>query len=195
MWSPEYASYMIEGCPSQPYEGFLSCFDEVEANMKDRRKEVSELLLDDEIILTLANFPRIGSPQFTWPIYEPGNTNSIEHSFYFPDEAILTCGMMVGTCRNTRERRGKNISVNPTIFKDENTKIPVEGAPASKPDAVALDAVSFGWGCCALQTTFQVYLEFIYELNLVSVLVRFCRTNVFQSERRVSPTHLIPLER
>lgn len=158
MWSPEYASYMIEACPSQPYEGFLSCFDNVEANMRDRRKEVSELLLGDEVILTLAGFPRIGAPKFTWPIYEPqpDKENSIERSKYFPDEAILPITLMTGTAQHTRERRGKNINATLAVCKDENTKIPIDGAPASKPDAVVLDAVGFGWGCCALQTTFQV---------------------------------------
>lgn len=44
------------------------------------------------------------------------------------------------------------------MFKDENTKLPVEGAPPNRPDAVHLDAMGFGMGCCCLQLTFQVSL-------------------------------------
>lgn len=41
------------------------------------------------------------------------------------------------------------------MFKDENTKLPVEGSPENRPDAVHLDAMGFGMGCCCLQLTFQ----------------------------------------
>lgn len=41
------------------------------------------------------------------------------------------------------------------VFKDVNTKLPVEGAPPGEPDVVLLDAMGFGMGCCCLQLTFQ----------------------------------------
>lgn len=41
------------------------------------------------------------------------------------------------------------------MFKDVNTKLPVEGAPPGEPDVVLLDAMGFGMGCCCLQLTFQ----------------------------------------
>ena len=44
MWRPEFASYMIEGTPGKPYGGLLAHFNIVEANMKNRRQEVTSLL-------------------------------------------------------------------------------------------------------------------------------------------------------
>lgn len=40
LWRPEFASYMVEGTPGIPYGGLLAHFNVVEANMKNRRKEV-----------------------------------------------------------------------------------------------------------------------------------------------------------
>lgn len=46
------------------------------------------------------------------------------------------------------------------VFKDVNTKIPVDNSHvlepgAAKPDCVYMDAMGFGMGCCCLQLTFQ----------------------------------------
>lgn len=41
------------------------------------------------------------------------------------------------------------------VFKDKNTKIPVEGSTPEKPDHIHMDAMGFGMGCCCLQFTFQ----------------------------------------
>lgn len=47
----------------------------------------------------------------------------------------------------------------PKVFRDKNTKIPVDDShtirKAAKPDCVYLDAMGFGMGCCCLQLTFQ----------------------------------------
>lgn len=58
LWRPEYGAYMIEGTPGQPYGGLLAHFNIVEANMRYRREEVSELLQPGEVILSLTSFPR-----------------------------------------------------------------------------------------------------------------------------------------
>lgn len=158
LWRPEYAAYMIEGTPGQPYGGTLAHFNVVEANMRYRRVEVSELLQPDEVVMSLTNFPRSGAPGFTWPIYEPkpDDPNGASRSLYFPDEAIYPGHPRFKTLtRNIRERRGEKVDINLTVFKDENTKIPVDGSPADRPDAVHLDAMGFGMGCCCLQLTFQ----------------------------------------
>lgn len=158
LWRPEYAAYMIEGTPGQPYGGTLAHFNVVEANMRYRRLEVSELLQPDEVVMSLTNFPRSGAPGFTWPLYEPepDDENGASRSLYFPDEAIYHGHPRFKTLtRNIRERRGEKVDINLTVFKDENTKIPVDGSPADKPDAVHLDAMGFGMGCCCLQLTFQ----------------------------------------
>lgn len=46
-----------------------------------------------------------------------------------------------------------------SVFKDVNTKIPVDDSHQKEsnalPDHVYLDAMGFGMGCCCLQLTFQ----------------------------------------
>lgn len=58
LWRPEYGAYMIEGTPGKPYGGLLAHFNIVEANMRNRRLEVQELLKPGEILMSLTNFPR-----------------------------------------------------------------------------------------------------------------------------------------
>lgn len=58
LWRPEYGAYMIEGTPGKPYGGLISHFNIVEANMKFRREEVTQLLHSDEVIMSLTSFPR-----------------------------------------------------------------------------------------------------------------------------------------
>lgn len=160
---------MIEACPSEAYDGILSCIKLVETNMRNRRKEVLSLLPHDEIIMSCTNFPRMGASNFTYPIYkpQPENENSIERSIYFPDEAVSPCTLMTGTVSNLRQRRGKNLIANAIVFKDKNTEIPVDGSPSNIPDAVHLDAMGFGFGCCSLQTTIQV----MYTIHLSKHLI------------------------
>lgn len=59
LWRPEYGAYMIEGTPGQPYGGLLAHFNIVEANMRNRREEVSELLDPTESVMTITSFPRL----------------------------------------------------------------------------------------------------------------------------------------
>ena len=106
---------MIEGTPGQPYGGLLAHFNVVEANMRYRRQEVTELLPPDETIMSITNFPRLGTPGFTFPIYEttPDDENSAARSLYFPDQAIFPGHPRFKTLsRNIRQRRGKKVDIN-----------------------------------------------------------------------------------
>lgn len=49
---------MIEGTPGKPYGGLMAHFNVVEANMRYRRQEASELLQEGETLLSVTNFPR-----------------------------------------------------------------------------------------------------------------------------------------
>ncbi|XP_013104793.2 glutamate--cysteine ligase [Stomoxys calcitrans] len=158
LWRPEYGAYMIEGTPGKPFGGLMAHFNLVEANMRYRRQEVTELLDKDECVMSITNFPRLGCPEFTYPIYNPNpeDPNSSAKSLYFPDEAIFPGHPRFKTLtRNIRMRRGEKVAIKLKVFKDENTKIPVEGSPPNEPDVVLLDAMGFGMGCCCLQLTFQ----------------------------------------
>lgn len=150
---------MVEGTPGQPYGGLLAHFNVVEANMRYRRQEVTELLPPGESVMSITSFPRLGTVGFTYPRYEttPDDENSAARSLYFPDQAIFPGHPRYKTLtRNIRQRRGEKVDINLKVFRDENTKLPVEGSPAGQPDAVHLDAMGFGMGCCCLQLTFQV---------------------------------------
>ena len=52
---------MIEGTPGKPYGGLLAHFNVVEANMRYRRQEASQLLEPGEALMSLTNFPRLVS--------------------------------------------------------------------------------------------------------------------------------------
>ncbi|KAI8035171.1 glutamate--cysteine ligase [Drosophila gunungcola] len=158
LWRPEYGAYMIEGTPGKPFGGLMAHFNLVEANMRYRREEVTELLGKDECVMSITNFPRLGAPNFTYPLAQPRPEDPLSsaRSLYFPDEAIFPGHPRFKTLtRNIRKRRGEKVSIKLKVFKDAKTKLPVEGAPPGEPDVVLLDAMGFGMGCCCLQLTFQ----------------------------------------
>nr|AFP33287.1 gamma-glutamylcysteine synthetase [Dugesia japonica] len=168
VWHPEYAAYAIEGVPGYPYGHLMGYFNTVESNMQSRRNEINELYLkNDECMLTITAFPRLGCPNFTSPKTKPDPIKSVSKSLFFPDEAIQSDHPRFKTLtRNIRERRGKKVAINIPIFVDENTIQPFEedlslygddgtSQEATKLDHVYLDAMGFGMGCGCLQTTFQ----------------------------------------
>lgn len=158
LWRPEYGAYMIEGTPGKPYGGLLAHFNVVEANMRYRRMEVTEMLPPGEQVMSITNFPRLGCPNFTYPAANPTpeDETCAARSLFFPDDAIYPGHPRFKTLtRNIRQRRGEKVSINLPIFRDKNTKIPVEGSLPDKPDYVHMDAMGFGMGCCCLQLTFQ----------------------------------------
>ncbi|KZS07939.1 Glutamate--cysteine ligase catalytic subunit [Daphnia magna] len=167
LWRPEFASYMVEGTPGKPYGGLLAHFNVVEANMKNRRKEVSALLEKDEHILSITAFPRLGCEGFCVPEVKPDPVNSASRSLFFPDEAIYLAHPRFRTLtRNIRERRGEKVAINVPIFKDVKTSssfkedLSALGNDGEKgknalPDHIYMDAMGFGMGQCCLQLTFQ----------------------------------------
>ncbi|XP_031569988.1 glutamate--cysteine ligase catalytic subunit-like isoform X2 [Actinia tenebrosa] len=164
-WKPEYAGYMLEGTPGKPLGGCMRHFNTIEANMKLRREEVNSLLEPDEAVLSIVSFPRLGSPKFTFPEHPVTPGEGVTSSLFYPDQAIFQGHPRFATLsRNIRERRGSKVAINVPIFKDVNTPSPFieespevkgEGASASKPDHIYLDAMGFGMGCSCLQMTFQ----------------------------------------
>lgn len=108
---------MVEGTPGQPYGGLLAHFNVVEANMRYRRNEVTELLPPGETVMSITNFPRLGSPLFTHPPYypTPDDEAAASRSLYFPDEAIFPGHpRFKNLTRNIRQRRGEKVDINLT---------------------------------------------------------------------------------
>ncbi len=137
LWRPEYASYMVEGTPGQyypttglqaggrskytdiasaagvPYGGEIDHFNEVEKNMLHRRQEVEKLLQEDEILVSMAIFPRLGCNSFTWPEASPDPQNSFTRSLFWPSEATYQGHPRFKTLTNNiRERRGEKVMLD-----------------------------------------------------------------------------------
>lgn len=164
LWRPEYAAFVVEGTPGVPYIGYMAQFNVVEANMKIRRKEIQAQLLPNEEVIGLTNFPMLGCVDFTKPTFKSGKQdyNPVSRSIFFPDEAISEHPRFSLLTRSIRERKGRKVSINIPIFKDEKTPSPFiedfddeEAREASKPDHIYMDCMGFGMGCCCLQLTFQ----------------------------------------
>ena len=165
LWRPEYASYMVEGTPGGPYGGDISEFNKVEQNMRKRRKEVQDLLGEDEYVFSLTTYPRMGCENFTEPEVLPDPEGSVTKSLFWPDPAIF-CGhpRFKTLTRNIRCRRGEKVAINLPVFQDENTRDPheilvekygAEAVKASIPGHIYMDAMGFGMGQSCLQLTFQ----------------------------------------
>lgn len=157
---------MVEGTPGVPYgvDGhLLSSLCYIEENMSYRRQEVQKFLEPDETIMSLTSFPRLGCPNFTYPIYHPKPETSASGSLFYPDEAIYGGHPRFKTLvKNIRARRRRKVIINLPVFKDTNTPDPFietfnddEANRTFKPDYVYMDAMGFGMGCCCLQITFQ----------------------------------------
>ncbi|XP_022691080.1 glutamate--cysteine ligase catalytic subunit-like isoform X1 [Varroa jacobsoni] len=164
LWRPEFASYMIEGTPGQPYGSLLSHLNVVESNMRDRRKYVQRLLQANEHLMCLTTFPRLGRGTFTSPAFKPNWSTSYLQSISLPDEVVFQGHPRFKTlARNILERRGKKVAIHVPIFKDEKTPSPFieedfgdpDAKQAIKPDHIYMDAMGFGMGNCCLQVTFQ----------------------------------------
>jgi len=163
LWRPEFARYMLEGTPSQPYGYSIKDFLSVEQNMIARRKIIKERLKDDQCLIALTAFPLLGTPNFLSPHFEPNGEYS--HSLFIPDEAINTHPRFSTLTRNIRERRGRKVAINVPIFHDTKTPKPFieefpksnfpEGAEDAKPDHIYMDCMCFGMGLSCLQVTFQ----------------------------------------
>lgn len=167
LWRPEFGAYMIEGTPGKPYGALASCFNVVEANMRARRREVESLLEQDESLLCLTSYPRLGCAEFTHPSCQTDPRNSALCSLFFPDDVVFGGHPRFKTlARNVRQRREKKVVINAPIYRDKNTPDPFmedfsdlgdegEAARSALPNHIYMDAMGFGMGCSCLQVTFQ----------------------------------------
>lgn len=170
MWRPEFADYMIEGTPGSPYDHRISNFNKLESNMRFRRKQVQDMLGEDEYCLSITTFPGLGTPNFTFPTYST-KQDGITQSLFFVDQAIFPSHPRFQTLsKNIRERREAKVAINVPVFYDKNTQNPfiedlaaygdgpdpeTESKLAAKPGHIYMDAMGFGMGCSCLQMTFQ----------------------------------------
>ena len=171
LWRPEYANYMIEATPGEPYAHQINNFNKLEANMRLRRKQAQDILGEDEFVMSITSFPHLGCENFTWPNYTSTPHEGITRSLFFVDQAIYQDHpRFAALSKNIRERRKSKVAINVPIYIDKNTPRPFiedlnkyndspeidsESKKAAKIDHIYMDAMGFGMGCCCLQMTFQ----------------------------------------
>ncbi|CAG2102987.1 unnamed protein product, partial [Medioppia subpectinata] len=183
LWRPEYGSFHIEATPGQPYghqnemnsKKSMNCwFNNVENNMRERRRDIKHLLGPDEALLCLGNFPRLGCDDISVPYSSPDPLNSSTGSIFVSD--VLTNSAhprYIKTGYNIVQRREKKITINIPIFKDTKTPDPFielfndkESNREAKVDHIYLDAPVLGMGCSCLQVTMQATnIEEAFVLN------------------------------
>lgn len=141
---PEYGSFMIEGTPATPYGNLTKDLRRVEQNMRDRRAYFEKFLRNEELLVTMGCFPRMGAGQHTHP---PTNPNgNVAQSIYVSDDIINIHPRFATLTRSIRKRRGKKVDIRVPIFRDVNTE---------NNSDIHMDAMAFGMGCTCLQVTFQ----------------------------------------
>ena len=75
IWHPEYAKF--------------KCFLQVESNMRARREAISKHLKPQDRVLSIANFPGLGTVSaFNPSTVSSGFTNEASRSCFIPDEVI-----------------------------------------------------------------------------------------------------------
>ncbi|KAA1093230.1 hypothetical protein PGT21_029079 [Puccinia graminis f. sp. tritici] len=131
----EYGRYMLESTPGAPYISTLEDCLRVEFNMRYRRELIRAKLAENERLVTLTSFPRLGAPQgFTVPYEAP--CGSVAQSLYLPDDVINQHIRFPTLTRNIRKRRGSKVAIFVPVFPDLNTPKPFRDptVPAVPPE-------------------------------------------------------------
>lgn len=185
VWHPEYANWMLEATPGQPYRETMADLLEVESNMVMRRKCIQKFLLPGERLFTLPVFPRLGAGSFTTPPHKTDADGDVSKSLFIPDICIQPHPRFPTLTANIRKRRGEKVMMPVPIYKDERThetlakqRAEIEAGPNSEqvlrdlpPDSIYLDCMAFGMGAGCLQMTFQAKdlceARFLYDQLLI----------------------------
>lgn len=136
-WQPEYGAWMVEAVPKNPYGSYISDLLNVEKSMQLRRKRLHQVLRANEVAPTISNFPMLGVSSYD---HAQNLRGEIANSEYVSDEIINPHPRFGALTRNIRARKGKNVNI--TVRTDGG-------------EALHMDAMAFGMGCCCLQVTMQ----------------------------------------
>jgi glutamate--cysteine ligase catalytic subunit len=154
IWHPEYANWMLEATPGQPYGESIEGLMDVGANMILQRKHISAVLQPGEHLFSMTCFPRMGTPGFTSPALPLRTTaDGVAQSMYIPDEAINPHPRFPTLTANIRKRRGEKVSIAVPIYKDRFTdaalqqqadhaaSLGVELPASLPPDSIYMDSM------------------------------------------------------
>jgi glutamate--cysteine ligase catalytic subunit len=93
--------------------------------MSLRRKQIQDLLEDDEYPVSLTSFPFLGCLNYTWPNYKPTPGTGVTSSLFYVDQAVFSGHpRFAALTRNIRNRRGRKVIINVPIYVDKNTPQP-----------------------------------------------------------------------
>ena len=169
---PEYANWMIEATPAEPYGKSGADLAKVERNMRLRRLELRKHLTGSEEVLSLPVFPRLGARGFTAnAALVPHPDGPTSRSLYVPDESIQPHPRFPTLTANIRKRRGEKVMIAVPVYKDACTgeamarqaadilaRDKTDGARIVEqlgPSSIYMDAMAFGMGASCLQVTLQ----------------------------------------
>jgi len=138
VFEPEFARYMIETSPANPYTSSLESLLGVEKDLIERRSKIDQKLNEDEKLMTISVFPLLG----TEPLLEPNNAETPVTNF----DGAISGGPYSLAKDNIEARSERSADIKVPVFQDTNTKI----GPS-----LHLSHILFGPGGCGLQATFQ----------------------------------------
>ena len=146
-WHPEYGDWMIEGVPKHPYKCLEEAIFNLESNLQNRRKLLTQYLSISELCPTLSIVPNLCNQLSSKAKSKLINPTS--HSQYVSDKIIFPHVRFHSLTANIRERREEN---NGTLV---NIPIEVELDRMTQRNWLNADAMAFGMGCCCLQVTLE----------------------------------------
>jgi len=165
VWHPEYANWMLEGTPANPFGPEVADLLTVQPNMTARRQFARQQLQPDEDIVSICTFPLTGVDRFMadWPEeFFPG-CGDVSTSLYIPDQAINPHPRFPTLTQNIRKRRGSKVEIPVPLYQDVCTpEFKVQEQPV-----IDMDCMAFGMGGSCLQVTMQAqnldHARFLYD--------------------------------
>lgn len=170
--SIEYARYMLEIMPEAPFEMTLESLLNFERSLENRRTQLWTQL-DQAVFgsfpLFMSSFPNlkdcylsVNATDGDYGVDDAAGkrlqddatmslTYNITQSTVFPDNAISRHCRFISFTKNVIKRRGKPVEGYVRIMKDINT----QDTGNKEKDAILIDSMGQGMGCCSLQVTIQ----------------------------------------
>lgn len=158
----EYARYMLETTPDAPYDMSVRSFESLEQKLENRKMQVTKLLqkrAPDAFLLQISCFPDQRNCYALLPNEDEGSGRTetpelcygLTRSKVFPANAITHHPRFKFFTENIAKRRGKIVEGYIKVMADKNTK----DTGNKEGDAVLIDAMGLGMGCCSFQVTIQ----------------------------------------
>ncbi len=169
-WHPEYADYMIEGLPKNPYNDSILDLLNIEPDLNQRQQFLIDCCLDKNYVVGMITcFPRLGCED-SCPLL-------LEYQQY--SESNILSDSIIGNhirfhtlTENIRLRRGSKVNINIPIYKDIMTNPLL--------NQIEMDCMAFGMGCSCLQETMQMANEkdarYLYDQLAVLSPIMLCLT-------------------